>query len=199
MTMLNHPDHKDYPEYKQLSIYEAVMAAATPFQNILYPQQDEKRMVNASTGLFHNPELLLFHVATHSDFPFQWPTGEGNLHIVSIGTGRIPDEVSVQKAREEERQSDLLSPRNDGNYSPGQAQAHQERLARWLLDGEPLIATAASNQPRFPLGFRPAQMTRLSLGELLPSDFAHYETLRARAASVLESVDISIFMPAVSA
>lgn len=200
VAFLNHPDHRDYPEYKQFSVLEAVLQAITPFQNILDPQKDEKRLVSAGTGLFHHPELLLFHVATHPDFPFQWRMGDDNLHILSIGTGPIPDEASVIKKRTAEGLDlDLLSRKSVGDYIASQAQAHQERLARWLFDGEPLSSPTLHSQPWFPLGFRPAQVTRLSLGELSPRDLADYESLRARAARTLESVDISVLMPAVPA
>ena len=50
----------------------------------------------------NNPGLQMFLVATLKGFPFQWPTGEDKMLLVSIGTGmfaRKDDPQGIAKGK----------------------------------------------------------------------------------------------------
>jgi hypothetical protein len=44
--------------------------------------------IDGGVSMANNPALQLFLVATLEGFPFRWKTGEENLLLVSVGTGR---------------------------------------------------------------------------------------------------------------
>lgn len=46
--------------------------------------------VDGGTTAYNNPAFLLFKMATEPAYKLGWPTGEGNLLIVSVGTGSAP-------------------------------------------------------------------------------------------------------------
>ena len=45
--------------------------------------------VDGGCSPYNNPALLAFRLATVSGYRYNWPTGEDNLELVSVGTGRI--------------------------------------------------------------------------------------------------------------
>jgi hypothetical protein len=58
----------------------------------LDPSNSEKRFVfvDGGTTAYNNPAFLLYRMATEPAYRLQWPTGERQLLIVSVGTGSAP-------------------------------------------------------------------------------------------------------------
>lgn len=58
------------------------------------PKNPEKTFVFVDGGVtpYNNPAFLLFRMATQPAYGLNWPMGEKNLMIVSVGTGAAPSE-----------------------------------------------------------------------------------------------------------
>ena len=58
------------------------------------PKNPEKTFVFVDGGVtpYNNPAFLLYRMATQPSYGLNWPTGEKNLMIVSVGTGAAPSE-----------------------------------------------------------------------------------------------------------
>lgn len=58
------------------------------------PANPEKTFVFVDGGVtpYNNPAFLLYRMATQPAYGLNWPTGEKNLMIVSVGTGAAPTE-----------------------------------------------------------------------------------------------------------
>ena len=56
------------------------------------PNNPEKTFVFVDGGVtpYNNPAFLLYRMATQPDYRLNWPTGEDNLLIISVGTGSSP-------------------------------------------------------------------------------------------------------------
>lgn len=60
------------------------------------PNDDSKTFVFVDGGVtpYNNPAFLLYRFATDPAYRLQWPAGEKNLLLVSVGTGAAPTEGS---------------------------------------------------------------------------------------------------------
>ncbi len=58
------------------------------------PKNPEKTFVFVDGGVtpYNNPAFLMYRMATQPAYGLNWPTGETNLMIVSVGTGSAPSE-----------------------------------------------------------------------------------------------------------
>ena len=61
------------------------------------PKDDSKTFVFVDGGVtpYNNPAFLLYRFATDPAYRLQWPAGEKNLLLVSVGTGAAPTEGST--------------------------------------------------------------------------------------------------------
>jgi predicted acylesterase/phospholipase RssA len=61
------------------------------------PRDQAKTFVFVDGGItpYNNPAFLLYRLATDPAYQLQWPTGEKNLLLVSVGTGSAPTEGST--------------------------------------------------------------------------------------------------------
>jgi predicted acylesterase/phospholipase RssA len=93
---INHPDGRFYPDNAEIPLWKlirATSAAPTYFRPIKVDvgepgKPDYGVFIDGGVSMANNPALQLFLVATLKGFPFHWATGENNLLIVSVGTGR---------------------------------------------------------------------------------------------------------------
>ena len=90
--LLNHPDAQFYDQNRRILLRTAVRAS-TAAPVYFRPEAldvgfgELGAFVDGGVSMYNNPALLLFLIATLSGFPFQWPTGEDRLLLVSVGTG----------------------------------------------------------------------------------------------------------------
>lgn len=56
------------------------------------PQNPEKTFVFVDGGVtpYNNPAFLLYRMSTEAGYNLNWPTGEKNLLVISVGTGSAP-------------------------------------------------------------------------------------------------------------
>ena len=61
------------------------------------PADPRKTFVFVDGGItpYNNPAFLLFRMATQPPYRLNWPTGERNLLLVSVGTGAAPSETAA--------------------------------------------------------------------------------------------------------
>lgn len=94
--MINHPRGKFFDsamgKNKDLLLWKVVRAstaAPTYFepQMISVTEGQQAAFIDGGLSMANNPALNLLMVATLKGFPFQWPMGEDNMLIVSVGTG----------------------------------------------------------------------------------------------------------------
>lgn len=74
-----------------LNIIRASTAAPTYFEPefISIAPGVEGTFVDGGVSPHNNPSLALFMLATIHGYGFRWPMGAGNLHLMSVGTGRV--------------------------------------------------------------------------------------------------------------
>jgi hypothetical protein len=90
--LLNHPHGKYYTMNASIPLSNAVRASAAA-PTYFEPEKLEVRpseygaFVDGGVSIASNPSFQLFLVATLRGFQFNWPVGEDNLLLVSIGTG----------------------------------------------------------------------------------------------------------------
>ncbi|WP_353646184.1 patatin-like phospholipase family protein [Mesorhizobium sp. WSM2239] len=90
--LLNHPEGRYYEKNRPILLRRAVRAS-TAAPTYFDPEKlnigggVRGAFVDGGVSLHNNPALLLFLIATLKGFPFRWPTGEGKLLLVSVGTG----------------------------------------------------------------------------------------------------------------
>jgi GTPase SAR1 family protein len=131
-------------------------------------------------GMFQNPELLLFHVATHPAYPFKWETGEEKLLLLSIANpNTLPNDSDDPQVR-------LLA----------EAQEKHKRLAEWLFAG--YAPSGPRVQQELPTGEKVARWLRIDQ-LAIPAEMPSEEFLRAQAEKALESIDLSMIVPVVLA
>ncbi|HEY9637108.1 MAG TPA: patatin-like phospholipase family protein [Coleofasciculaceae cyanobacterium] len=90
--MLNHPKGTFYPANSHILLREAVRAsAAAPVyfvpEKLNVGAGQVGAFVDGGVSMANNPALQVFMVATLKGYAFNWPTGENNLLLVSVGTG----------------------------------------------------------------------------------------------------------------
>jgi hypothetical protein len=90
--MLNHPKGTFYPANSDILLREAIRAStAAPVYFV--PEKLEVgagqlgAFVDGGVSMANNPALQLFMIATLKGYAFNWPVGENNLLLVSLGTG----------------------------------------------------------------------------------------------------------------
>jgi predicted acylesterase/phospholipase RssA len=99
---VNHPRGKFYAENAEIPLWKlvrATSAAPTYFRPIRLDvgrpgAPDYGVFIDGGVSMANNPALQLFFVATLKGFPFHWKTGEHDLLIVSVGTGRWKQTLS---------------------------------------------------------------------------------------------------------
>jgi uncharacterized protein len=93
---INHPDGQYYLDNAEIPLWKlirATSAAPTYFRPIRLDvgepgKPDYGVFIDGGVSMANNPALQLFLVATLDGFRFRWKTGEDDLLIVSVGTGR---------------------------------------------------------------------------------------------------------------
>jgi patatin-like phospholipase/acyl hydrolase len=87
--LLNHPNGRYYPKNKEILLRNAVRAS-TAAPTYFDPEEidlgggQSGAFIDGGVSLYNNPALLLFLVATLKGFPFDWPTDEDKLLLVSV-------------------------------------------------------------------------------------------------------------------
>jgi len=113
--IINHPKGKFYNEIKDEEgnligkpnkdfLLREVIRASAAAPTYFIPQKIQVEN-NASFGTFidggvslaNNPSLQLFLVATLSEFPYRWETGEDKISIHSVGTGTYRKNYDANK------------------------------------------------------------------------------------------------------
>ncbi len=105
-VLFNVPEHPYYEMNKDLLLWELVRAS-TAAPTFFKPHMVENVgpgedgiFVDGGISMHGNPALQMLMVATMKGYALDWPTGEKNLLICSLGTGELPsllDKESVQK------------------------------------------------------------------------------------------------------
>lgn len=113
--IINHPNGKFYNEIRDeegkligkpnkdfllREVIRASAAAPTYFvpQKIQVGNNDSfGTFIDGGVSLANNPSLQLFLVATLSEFPYQWETGENNISLHSVGTGAYRKNYDPEK------------------------------------------------------------------------------------------------------
>lgn len=94
--LLNHPGGKFYDTVmgrnKNMLLWQAVRAscaAPTYFPPVVLDVGDGTKgaFVDGGLSMANNPSLTLLMVATLRGFPLQWPMGEKQMQLISMGTG----------------------------------------------------------------------------------------------------------------
>ncbi|TYB76295.1 patatin-like phospholipase family protein [Bizionia myxarmorum] len=113
--IINHPNGKFFNELKDknnnvigrankdILLREAVRASAAA-PSYFIPQTIKVKnhtefgtFIDGGISLANNPSLQLFLVATLSEFPYKWKTGEDNISLISIGTGTHKKKYNAKK------------------------------------------------------------------------------------------------------
>ena len=94
--VINHPRGKFYNsrmgKIKNIPLWQMVRAS-TAAPTYFVPQMidvgngEKAAFVDGGVSMANNPALTLLMVATLKGFPFQWKLGNGNLSVLSVGTG----------------------------------------------------------------------------------------------------------------
>lgn len=100
--IINHPEGKFYEKNKGMLLRHVVRASsAAPSyfipQKIDVGQGEIGTFIDGGVSLSNNPALQLFLVATLSEFPYKWPTGEDSISLISIGTGTFTKKYDANK------------------------------------------------------------------------------------------------------
>ena len=94
--MINHPKGKfydsEYGKNKDLFLWQVVrVSTAAPayfapqMMDVIPGQQ--AAFIDGGLSMANNPALTLLMIATLKGFPFHWQMSEGELLLVSVGTG----------------------------------------------------------------------------------------------------------------
>lgn len=113
--IINHPNSKFFNEIrdnegntigkanKDFLLREVIRASAAA-PSYFIPQtikvennREFGTFIDGGVSLANNPALQLFLVATLSEFPYKWKTGEENISLVSIGTGTYTKKYDANK------------------------------------------------------------------------------------------------------
>ncbi|HAJ60104.1 MAG TPA: patatin [Cyanobacteria bacterium UBA8543] len=103
--MLNHPNGTFYPANSSILLRNAIRAStAAPVYFV--PEKLEVgagqlgAFVDGGVSMANNPSLQLFMIATLKGYAFNWPVGENNLLLVSLGTGMWKRQDNVEEVVE---------------------------------------------------------------------------------------------------
>lgn len=100
--IINHPNGKFFSHNKKMLLRKVVRASAAA-PSYFIPQKidvgfgEVGAFIDGGVSLANNPSLQLFLVATLSEFPYKWKTGEDNLSLLSIGTGTYTKKYDADK------------------------------------------------------------------------------------------------------
>ena len=102
--LINHPHGKWYDFNKDIPLWQAVrasVAAPTFFLPafVKVGPEEEAAFIDGGVSMANNPALQLFLCATLKGYPFHWPTGQDNLMVLSIGTGKLKNKSSVREIK----------------------------------------------------------------------------------------------------
>ncbi len=137
---------------------------------------------NPNTSVACPVETILLHVATHAAYPFGWAVGEENLHLLSIENPTSMPDVPNQS----QQQLESIAPAPTGSDT----QIRLKQLAQWIHTGNKGIS---------PLGFQPAQVTRLKLNfeRMDIASRSDWERFYEQAKGIVANTDLSPFLPKV--
>lgn len=98
----NHPNGRYFVHNRHIKLCDLVYAsAAAPFffvpTRVEVGEGEVGAFVDGGVSMSNNPSLQLFLMAVLDGYPFHWKTGEDQLLLVSIGTGRLERRDSVEK------------------------------------------------------------------------------------------------------
>ncbi|MGI4734616.1 MAG: patatin-like phospholipase family protein [Janthinobacterium lividum] len=82
----------------QIKLHQLVRASAAapiyfPPETLQWDEHDPNKtfvFVDGGTTPYNNPSFLLYRMATQPAYELNWPIGEGQLLLVSVGTGSAP-------------------------------------------------------------------------------------------------------------
>jgi patatin-like phospholipase/acyl hydrolase len=99
--IFNHPKGRYFATNRTILLREAIRAssAAPPFfepQVIEVLPGQQGVFLDGGISTAKNPALTLFYLATLKGFHLDWPTGEEQMLLVSLGTGMWKDRVDPQ-------------------------------------------------------------------------------------------------------
>ncbi len=100
--IINNPKGKYFENNKGMLLKKVIRASAAA-PSYFIPQKmdvghgETGTFIDGGVSLANNPSLLLFLVATLKGFNYNWPTGEENLSILSIGTGTYTKKYNPYK------------------------------------------------------------------------------------------------------
>jgi hypothetical protein len=94
------PDVIGNKDYNLIDIIRASTAAPTFFnpEVIDISKTVKGYFVDGGLSMHNNPALGLFMVASLKGYALNWPRGEDNILLTSIGTGQIKEQVDPQKS-----------------------------------------------------------------------------------------------------
>ncbi len=103
--LTNNPKARYYDRNNfYLKDYVRASAAAPTYfvPEVLKDLSTEKEylFVDGGFSLMNNPALQLFMIATFKGYNLHWPTGKNNLLITSVGTGRRPRNLNIDKYKD---------------------------------------------------------------------------------------------------
>lgn len=98
----NHPNARYFEHNRGIKLEDLVYAsAAAPFffepTGVEVGEGEVGAFVDGAVSMCNNPALQLFLMATLEGYPFHWESGEDDLLLVSIGTGRFERRDRVEK------------------------------------------------------------------------------------------------------
>ena len=103
----NNPKGKYFANNQGLPLWQIVRASSAaptyfPPQTISVPddrgQPQEYEFIDGGVSSYNNPSMQVFLEATDPQYRFGWPTGTGNLLLMSLGTGFNAATVPASKA-----------------------------------------------------------------------------------------------------
>jgi hypothetical protein len=103
----NNPKSKYFPNNRELPLWQIVRASSAaptyfPPRTISVPdetgQPQDYEFIDGGVSSYNNPSMQVFLEATDPNYQFGWPTGTGNLLLMSLGTGFNGIKVAPGKA-----------------------------------------------------------------------------------------------------
>lgn len=85
---------------RKIKLYQLVRASTAapvyfPPETLQWDPKDPSKtftFVDGGVTPYNNPSMLMYRMATHPAYNLNWPIGEDNLLLVSVGTGAAPTE-----------------------------------------------------------------------------------------------------------
>ena len=68
-----------------------------PPERVTIPPDQTMEFIDGGITSFNNPSVIAYLMATLPCYPLRWKKGVGNLHIVSVGTGRVRAQLGLRE------------------------------------------------------------------------------------------------------